>query len=147
MDLIQVRKEIEKKAEGHRKPEIPPVCMAEFTGLSGKEFLDKAYCRLLGRLPGTEEKEQLYLRFYSGDVSGSELLEGLAASEECAAYGVDVTDVLQGCRTLKKKEERKNSLPGRAVRILSLLKYLFCHRQAWRRLERIREIWEQEDEA
>ena len=142
MDLIQIRKEIEEKAKSHKKPVIPPVLTAEFEGLSGREFLEKAYCRLLGRMPGAEEKEQLYLRFYSGDVSKWELLEGLASSEECARYGVDVSDVLSGCRKLKEKEEKR----GRTGRMLSSLKYLFRHRTAWRRLERIQEIWEQEDE-
>lgn len=147
MDLVQIRKEIEEKAKGHRKAEIPPVRMAEFEGLSGKEFLDKAYCRLLGRMPGTEEKEGLYLRFYSGDVSKGELLEGLASSEECAVYGVDVADVLEGCSHIRDAEGRRNSFFGRIGRMVSLLKYLFTHKAAWRRLERIQEIWEQEDKA
>lgn len=145
MDLKQIRKEIEEKAGGQRKAEIPPVREAEFKGLSGKEFLDKAYCRFLGRMPGAEEKESLYLRFYSGDVSKQELLEGLASSEECAKYGVDVADVLEGCRRIRGEEARRNSFFGRLNRIFSLLKYLFTHKAAWRRLERVREIWEQED--
>ena len=142
MDLIQIRKEIEEKAKSHRKATIPPVRIQEFEGLSGREFLEMAYCRLLGRMPGAEEKEQLYLRFYSGDVSKWELLEGLASSEECARYGVNVFDVLSGCRKLKEKEEKR----GRTSRMLSALKYLFSHKTAWRRLERIQEIWEQEAE-
>lgn len=145
MDLVQIRKEIEEKAKMHRKAENPPVRMAEFEGLSGKEFLDKAYCRFLGRMPSDEEREGLYLRFYSGDVSKRELLEGLASSEECAGYGVDALDVAEACRRMREKEEEKNSFIGRTGRIISLLKYLFTHKAAWRRLERIQEIWEQED--
>lgn len=141
MDLVQVRKEIEEMAKGHRKAAIPPVRMQEFADLAGREFLEKAYCRLLGRMPGEEEKEQLCLRFYSGDVSKWELLEGIASSEECARYGVDVSDVLSGCRSLREREAKQS----RVGRMLSALRYLFRHRTAWRRLERIREIWEQED--
>lgn len=147
MDLVQIRREIEEKAKGHRKAQIPPVRMAEFEGLSGKEFLDKAYCRLLGRMPGTEEREGLYLRFYSGDVSKWEILEGLASSEECAGYGVDVADVLESCGCVRENEGRQNSFLGRIGRLVSLLKYLFSHKAAWRRLERIQEIWEREDKA
>lgn len=145
MDLVQIRKEIEEKAKTHRKAGKPPVRMAEFEGLSGKEFLDKAYCRFLGRMPSDEEKERLYLRFYSGDVSKTELLEGLASSKECVRFGVDTADVTEGCRRIREKEERKNSFIGRMGRMLSLLKYLFTHKASWRRLERIREIWGQED--
>lgn len=145
MDLIQVRKEIEEKAKGHRKPGIPPVYIADFEGLSGKEFLDKAYCRLLGRLPVVEEKEQLYRRFYSGDVSKWEILEGIAVSEEAELYGANRVDVILGYRELKKKEGRKSTFRGKTKRILSLLRYLFSHKKAWRRLERVQEIWEQED--
>ena len=126
---------------------MPPVRMTEFEGLSGKEFLDKAYCRFLGRMPSDEEKEGLYLRFYSGDISKEELLEGLASSEECARYGVNVSDVAEGCRAMREKEEKRNSFFGRIGRMLSLLKYLFSHKAAWRRLERIQEIWEQEEKA
>jgi hypothetical protein len=144
MDFLQVKKEIEKQAQGHCKAVVPPVQMAEFEGLSGKEFLEKAYCRLLGRMPGQGEKEQLYLAFYSGNLSKTELLEGLAASEECAAFGVDVSQVRRACRERKEKQEGLSFFRqvGRAGR---LLVYLFCHRNAWRRLERIQEIWEQED--
>lgn len=145
MDLVQIRKEIEEKAKTHRKAGKPAVRMAEFKGLSGKEFLDKAYCRFLGRMPSDEEREGLHLRFYSGDISKRELLEGLASSEECARYGVDVSDVAEACRRMQEKEVKQNSFFGRTGRILSLLKYLFTHKAAWRRLERIQEIWEQED--
>lgn len=144
MDLEQIQKEIKEKAKGHRKAEIPPVSMEEFEGLSGQEFLDKVYCRLLGRMPGIEENKSLYRRFYSGDLSKQELIEGVAASEECARYGVDVTGVLEACSHM---DEKKTSLFGLVGRMLSLLKYLFCHKRAWRRLERVREIWEQEDQA
>ncbi len=147
MDLEQIQKEIEEKAKGHRKAKIPPVSMEEFEGLSGTEFLDKVYCRFLGRMPGIEENKNLYLRFYSGDLSKQELIEGMAVSEECAGYGVDVSKVLDACRRMREKNEKKTSFLGLFGRMLSLLKYLFSHKRAWRRLERVREIWEEEDRS
>ncbi len=144
MDLARVRKEIEEMAAKHKHPEQSRVLMAEWKDLQGQAFLDKSYCRLLGRFPSNEEREGLLRRFYTGDLSRLELLESLSSSEECRVYGADVSDVIEQCSRLRSREEKKKSFFGQIRRMLSLLAYLFSHKKAWRRLERMRDIWEEE---
>ncbi len=144
MDLNRIRKEIEDMAAKHKHPEKPRVLMAEFEDLQGQAFLDKSYCRLLGRFPGPEEKDELLRRFYTGGVSRLELLEGLSSSQECRDYGADVSDIIEKCRILREKEKRKNTFFGRIRLIFSLTGYMFSHKAAWRRLERLRDLWEEE---
>lgn len=144
MDLEIVRKEIENMAAGHKRPERTKVLMDEFKDLQGQAFLDKSYCRLLGRFPGPEEKDALLRRFYTGDVSRLELLEGLSTSQECRDYGAEVSDLVEQCRILREKEKKKNTFFGRVGLMFSLLGYLLSHKAAWRRLERLRGIWEEE---
>ncbi len=144
MDLEKVRREIEEMAAKHKHPEQSRVLMAEWKDLRGQAFLDKSYCRLLGRFPSEEEKEGLLRRLYTGELMPLELLEGLSNSEECKAYGVDASDVVEQCRCLRSQEEKKNSFFGRLRRMFSLLGYLFSHKKVWRRLERMRDIWEEE---
>lgn len=145
MDLMQIRKEIEEKAKTHKKPAMQPVRMAEFDILSGRTFLNKAYLRLLGRLPNEREKEQYFRFYYFGEISRREILEELAVSKECAEYGVDVSAILSYCHESTEKKGKLKGPFGKIVRALRILRYLLSHRAAWRRLERMCEIWEQED--
>ena len=145
MDLEKIREEIIKKAEGHRKPQIPPVCMEEFEGLSGKEFLDKAYCRLIGRKPVEEEKEYLYMRLFSGDISKQDILFELVMAPESVRFCSDANDIRFARREWNIGEKKRDSFAHRFVRLLSVMKYLLTHKRAWGRIERIREIWDRED--
>lgn len=145
MDLIQIRKEIEEKAKTHKKPAMRPVRMAEFEVLSGRTFLNKAYLRLLGRLPNEREKEQYFRFYYFGELSRREILEELATSKECAEYGVDVTAILSYCHETAEGEKKLKGPFGKIVRAFRILRFLLSHRAAWRRLEKMCEIWEQED--
>lgn len=92
MNLEEVKKEIEQKAKDHKHPVQRRVLMAAFQGLVLHEFVDKAYCRLLGRMPDGEEKEEIYRNLYSGQVNQYDWLESVLESEECKARGIDFSE-------------------------------------------------------
>lgn len=106
MNLEVIKKEIENKAKGHKHPIRKRVLMAGFQGLVLHEFVDKAYCHLLGRMPDDAEKDEVYKKLYSGQMDRFDWLEFVLQSEECKKRGLDTSDLKAGILAYRQAKEK-----------------------------------------
>lgn len=106
MNLEEVKKEIENKAKAHKHPVQNRVLMAGFEGLVLHEFVDKAYCHLLGRMPDEAEKDEIYKRLYSGETDRYDWLQFVLESEECRKREADTSDLERGIADYKKNRKK-----------------------------------------
>lgn len=106
MNLEVIKREIENKAKGHKHPVNNRVLMAGFQGLVLHEFVDKAYCHLLGRMPDDAEKDEIYTKLYSGQMNKYDWLEFVLESEECKKRGLDTVDLKAGIDKYRQEKDK-----------------------------------------
>lgn len=109
MNLEEVKKEIENKAKAHKHPVQNRVLMAGFLGLVLHEFVDKAYCHLLGRMPDDAEKDEIYKKLYSGQMDRFDWLEFVLESSECKTRNLDTEDLKAGLAAYRQEKNRKDT--------------------------------------